>query len=209
MERLQVVDALQTAHDRYFRLLLENYPLLHQSGPLADFGPPELCELAIEAHSCAISLGSIARERLIHLGFDLLYPFDNPVDLYNWRARVKAKQIDHTVYSSIAIRIDSELKRIRRTVELDGGSGYEGLPTGVFLVSSDRYNLIPDEPRKNRPNEEDSTPNHGTNVQIGTINVGNAADSAAISSLERLEKKTTVWSNFSNIVNVLRSLVGG
>ncbi|NJA87961.1 hypothetical protein HCX48_01805 [Rhodocyclus tenuis] len=154
MDKLSTLEAFQGAHDKYFRLLLENYPLIQSNQPFADFGPLELCELAIEVHSCAIALGPKARERLCYLGLDLLYPFDNPVDLYNWRAWVKKENINHTTYASIAIRIDSEIKRMRRVFSLEANTAYEAMPTADFLVSKARYKLdtAPDQIREKTTN---------------------------------------------------------
>lgn len=76
MDRSSILDAFQAAHDNYFRLLLEHYPLSRNDTPFTDFGPPELCELALEVHACAIALGPKALERLRFLGLDMLYPFD-------------------------------------------------------------------------------------------------------------------------------------
>ena len=125
MNRLSILETFQIAHDKYFDLLLKNYPTIPTKDPFAEFGPPELCDFAIEVQSCAISLGPKALERLYHLGFDILYPFDNIVDLYNWRAKVKKERIDHTIYSSIAIRIDAELKRMKRVSSLEADAEYQ------------------------------------------------------------------------------------
>lgn len=91
---IEVVDLLQAAHNDYFRMLMENYPSVsrNEAHSFAAFGPPELCELATEVHACAIALGKEARDRLFYIGLDVLYPFDNPVDLYNWRFHVLAKK---------------------------------------------------------------------------------------------------------------------
>lgn len=208
MNKLSILDAFQAAHDKYFRLLLEHYPLVKKDGPSYDFGPPELCDFAIEVHSCAIALGPKARERLCYLGLDLLYPFDNPVDLYNWRVRVKKESIDHTTYASIAIRIDSELKRMRRIFSLEADAAYEAVPTEEFLVSKARYKLVV--PLEDR-NEDNSQPAPGEpprTVHVDTMNIY-AADSQAVSQLEKLEKGASIGSNFSNIITVLRTLFGG
>jgi len=203
MDKLQIADTLQTAHNEYFSLLMKNYPTFPNDSLYADFGPPELCDLATEVHSCAIALGSSALARLNHVGLAVLYPFDNPVDLYNWRQYVKNSRIDHTTYASIAIRIDGELKRLRRTLQLGGEAAYDSLPPDLFLVSKERYvQIAPPAPSNPTLREETSS------IHIETLNITNAVDSAAVGRLEELEKRTTVWSNVSNIVSVLRSLLG-
>lgn len=208
MEKVSIIEAFQTAHDEYFRLLLKHYPSIPSSAPFADFGPPELCNLAIEVHSCAIALGTTARERLVYLGLELLYPFDNPVDHFNWRASVKKESINHTTYASIAIRIDSELKRMRRVFELGGDASYDAVPSDIFLVSKTRYkvNEVPDggDGSDNNHNQLKSPPS----MHIDTVNIQYAADSQAVSQLEKIEKGTTIGSNFSNIISALRVFIG-
>ncbi|RJF96512.1 hypothetical protein D3870_18860 [Noviherbaspirillum cavernae] len=209
MDKVSILDAFQAAHNKYFSLLLEHYPLFSKNGPHTEFGPPELCDFAIEVHSCAIALGPKARERLCYLGLDLLYPFDNPVDLYNWRVRVKKENIDHTTYASIAIRIDSELKRIRRVVALKGDAAYETVPTEEFLVSKERYKSIAS-PEEKREERDQSTPGGSPpTMHIDMVNIQYAADSQAVSKLEKLEKETTIGANFSSIITALRTLFGG
>lgn len=209
MDKLSILEIFQVAHDKYFRLLLEYYPLSSKNEPFDDFGPPELCDFAIEVHSCAIALGPKARERLCYLGLDLLYPFDNPVDLYNWRIRVKKENINHTTYASIAIRIDSELKRMRRIFSLEADAAYEAVPTEEFLVSKVRYKLAaaPEEIQDKDDHTAPGTPPPG--MHIDTVNIQYAADSQAVTKLERLEKETTISANVSNIVAALRTLFGG
>lgn len=209
MDKPAILDTLQAAHDKYFLLLLEHYPLISKDGPFADFGPPELCDLAIEVHACVIALGPKALERLFYLGLDALYPFDNPVDLYNWRIRVKKESIDHTTYASIAIRIDSELKRMRRVFELDGEAAYEVIPAEAFLVSKARYKSIAVSEEGNGGVSQSGSVTSQSSMHIDTVNIQYAADSHAVSRLEKLEKETTIGANFSNIISVLRTIFGG
>jgi hypothetical protein len=211
MDKPTILDAFQAAHDKYFSLLLEQFRLIQNSAPFADFGPPELCNLAIEVHACAIALGPKARERLFYLGLDLLYPFDNPVDLYNWRVHVKKENIDHTAYASIAIRIDSELKRMRRVFELGDGAAYDVIPAEAFLVSKARYKSIsvPEPNGGNGGNGQSGPQSSPPRMHIDTVNIQYAADSQAVSRLEKLEKGSSIGVNFSNIISVLRTFVGG
>jgi len=203
--RIEVIELLQQAHDEYFGLLIKNYPTQRDDDISGSFGPPEMCALAIEVHSCAIALGASALNRLNHIGLSDLYPFDNPVDFYGWREVVRKNKISHTIYASIAIRIDSELKRMRKVIEVGGSVSYEALPSDVFLVSKERYTAL-------NPGADirrvDTPPLQGQ-THIGTINITTALDSAAVSKLEALEQKTTVWSNYSNIISTLRTLIGG
>lgn len=207
MNKLPILDAFEVAHDNYFRLLLEHYPLT-QHNEFADFGPPELCDYAIEVHSCAIALGPKARERLCHLGLDLLYPFDNIIDLYNWRMRVKEEKIEHTTYASIAIRVDSELKRMRRVFSLDADAAYDAVPTETFLVSKARYKSISTTEKESQESNLSAPSELPPPMHIDTINIQHAADSQAVSRLEKLEKETTIGANFSNIISALRPFLG-
>ena len=202
--KIAVMDLLQKAHDEYFSLLIKNYPTQRDDDISGSFGPPELCALAIEVHSCAIALGASALNRLNYIGLSDLYPFDNPVDLYGWREHVRKNEISHTIYASIAIRIDSELKRMRKVIEVGGSVSYEALPPDIFLVSKERYTALnpgADVKRVDTPPPQGQT-------HIGSINITTALDSAAVSKLEALEQKTTVWSNYSNIISTLRTLLG-
>lgn len=202
---IEIVDMLQTAHNGYFKMLMENYPSVRRDSEstFAVFGPPELCELATEVHACAIALGKEARDRLLYVGLDVLYPFDNPVDLYNWRAHVLAKKIDHTVFASIAIRIDGELKRLRRALELGGENAYAGLAPEVLLVSKSRYQL-PSDVEKASSDRTHMPP--VTTVNINHVSVKHPGDASAINDLEAFEKKTSVWSNVSNVISVLKTI---
>lgn len=204
MNKSEIIECLQKAHNKYFSLLIENYPGFQKDDALAEFGPPELCTLAIEVQSAAISLGPKVLARLNHIGLSELYPFDNPIDLYNWRNYVTNNSIDHTTYASIAIRIDEELKRLRRVIEIGGIAHYESVPDDLFLVSKSRYSEI---------TTEEQTPNKASsethNIHIAAVNIGSPVDAPAVNRLEELEKKTSVWSNISNVVSALRSLFTG
>lgn len=211
MDAISIIEKFQSAHDHYFDLLTKHYPSIPTDAPFADFGPPELCSLAIEVHACVIALGATARERLCYLGLDFLYPFDNPVDLFNWRVLVKKEKIEHSTYASIAIRIDSELKRLRRVLELGGEASYANTPTEAFLISKSRYKAIAstsaiDKDAAAPPAPQSSPPA----TQIGTVNnYYYPADSTAVNQLEKLEKGTSIWSNISTIAGFVRSIFVG
>ena len=121
---------------------------------------------------------------------------------------MKKENIDHTAYASIAIRIESEIKRMRRVFSLEADAAYEEVPTKEFLVSKARYKSIAAIEERTGENKQpafDTSPA----VHIDTVNIEYAADSQAVSNLERLEKETTIGANFSNIVTALRTLFGG
>lgn len=204
MDKLSTLEALQVVHDKYFNLMLEHYPLILREGTSAKFGPEELCYLAIEAHCYAIALGSKALDRLFHLGFDLLYPFDNPVDHFNWREKVKLEKIDHTTYASIAIRIDAELKRIRRVHSLNAFSEYEAVPTEIFLVSKQRYTLLPSPDISESVHVTSGDVPPPSLVKIDAMNIC-APDTRAVTEIE---KGAELGANFSNIITALRTFFG-
>lgn len=209
MDKISILDALQSAHDDYFKVFLEHYPLIPRGAGFAEFGSPKIFDLAIEVHSCVIALGPTVRERLFYLGLDLLYPFDNPIDYFNWSLLVKKEKIDHTTYASIAIRIDSELKRIRKIFQLKCEGAYEMVPADAFLVSKMRYKAIAasdgGEVGGNKPSSQQLVPS----MHIDTVNIQYPADAQAVSKLEKLEKETTIGSNVSNIISILKSIFGG
>ncbi|MGZ3952663.1 MAG: hypothetical protein ACXVBZ_14785 [Flavisolibacter sp.] len=204
-----IVEKLQNAHNQYFNLMIKEYSQFSSSNELVvDLGPSELCELAIEVHACAIALGPVVRDRLCYLGLDLLYPFDNPVDHFNWRVQVKKDRIPHTIYASIAVRIDAELKRIRQVLEIHSDLPYSDLPIDLFLVSKTRYPISASEITSENDNSNAAKLCSAVTPQVGTVNNYFAADSNAVSQLEKLEKKTSIFSNVSNITAFLRSILG-
>ncbi len=204
MNKMEITTLLQQAHNKYFDLLMKCYPGIPDNSHHTNLGPPELCELAIEVHSCAIALGQSALDRLLYLGLDLLYPFDNPVDHYNWRFQIKSGNIPHTTYAAIAIRIDSEISRIRRIYELGGESIYDNLPVNVVLVSKDRYSakkVFIQDSNQSAPSESQS------NAMIGTFDMAATVDTAAVKKLEELELNTSIWSNVSTVLAFMRSVL--
>jgi len=207
MDKLSILDALQEAHNDYFCLLMEHYPLISTGKSFGSLDHSELCKCAIEVQSCAIALGPKACERLCYLGLDLLYPFDNPVDLYNWRMRVKKENIAHTIYATIAFRIDSELHRMRRVFSLKTDAAYEEIPVGEFLVSKARYMTI-EPPEEKAGGGKQSAPYAFPVVHIDTVNIGYAEDSQALSYLAKLEQETTIGANVSNIFATVRTFFG-
>lgn len=206
MNRIQILETLQSTQDKYVSLLMKSYPTFPSDSLYADFGPPELCDLATQAHACAVALGTTATKRLFYIGFDVLYPFDNPVDLYSWRSNTKNNRVDHAMYLSIALRIDSEIKRMRQIIQFGGEAAYDELPTDLLLVSKDRYEFA-------SPTNEQAGQARSLNTQAAreteALKKINAEESNAIKRLESLEQKTTIWANVSNILNFLRSFFGG
>lgn len=202
MENKKIIGKLQAAHDEYFALLIKHFPGNTKDTQFGDFGPVQLYDLAIEVHACAAALGPHACERLRYMGLDLLYPFDNPVDLYAWRMQVKEKKIPHTTYAAIAIRIDSEIKRLDRILELGGNSAYEALPIEAFLVPRTHYELF-DVPVKatGKPPHSATEPAQPA-APIPCANLPPNSDHQAVNALERFEIGTTIGANIAAIASL-------
>ena len=85
--------------------------------------------------------------------------------MYNWREYVKSNRVNHTTYASIAIRIDAELKRFCRTLEIGGEFAYGELSNDLFLVSKERYASLAE------ASEANAKPPmaQGPHVQTGTL----------------------------------------
>jgi len=232
VNRLEILDTFESAHGEYFRLLVKTYPSPVDTAPAAPaFGPPELCELAIQAQAAAIALGPAAIGRLLHLGFDLLYPFDNPVDQHIWRAHVRDHAIDRTLYAAIAIRVESEIKRMRLVFKMEGDGAYEALADDTLLVSKRRY--LAAAPRSVPPAGIDplsvappaaapGTPDAPADLltdetgaaqpaalaealpaQDDTPLARHAVDAPAVHALAALEKRTPTYAGTSQVVKVL------
>ncbi|WP_164840474.1 hypothetical protein [Collimonas arenae] len=113
------------------------------------------------------------------------------------------------MYASIAIRIDAELQRLLRTVELGGELAYDNLQANTFLVSKERYAPRNSEKKENAV-ESEQPKNSLLASHIGTVNfyTSNANDVAAVSGIEKMEKASAIGSNFSSIIGTLIKFFG-
>lgn len=205
-----LLDAFQNAHNEYFHLLMKHYPSGRKQGHDDEFGAPRLYELAVEVHACSIALGPTPLKRLCALGLEQLYPFDNPVDIYTWRVEVRQKKIPHTLFASIAIRIDSELARMRRLLELTPDALVnELLPDRQFLRNSGEP-FFPESKAEATGTAPASMDNAalGSVMYVGSIHVNSAPEHQAVNKLERLEKTTAIGSHSSTIINAIRLFFG-
>jgi len=206
LNREEILENFQNAHNKYFELLMKNYPGYGEDKDFGDFGPVPIYDLAIEVHACAAALGANATRRLRSIGLDFLYPFDNPVDLYTWRVKVKEEGIRHTTFAAIAIRIDSELQRMRRILELGGATAYDGLAEDAFISPQVR-----NQPRDQLCGNEDppvaglEVANCRPSTQVMVLPPD--TDHQAVSRLERLEATSSIGANVSAIISFLRSFV--
>ncbi|WP_339531991.1 hypothetical protein [Pseudomonas mucidolens] len=200
MQRIDVLKKLKLAHDEYFKLLLSTYPTKQPITEHSGFGDPRACELATEAQACLIALGSSAQNRMIRLGFDLLYPYNNIVDQYNWRSKIIADNISFTTFASIAIRIDSEIDIIEKLISMEHSENYDTIPESLFTQSKSRYTRIPS------PNL-DLDINHPPPSSDGSPDlIKEDADAEAINQIRKLEQKSNILSNLATVATSIKTL---
>lgn len=196
---IKVVEDLKNTIDAYLKLFLEHYPLLVQED--TPFCPYELHKLAIKAQCQLSMLGQKAKNRLSYIGFNELFPFDNPVDWYNWKKMIKEKNIDHTIYASISIRVDSEIERIILFLSYNNWDTYNNLSDNEYLVSKKRYEKLfsqkDNDTKKNTEEKQITTREH---IRIDNINVSLNTEKEAVDNLDKLHKKTSTISNIVDIV---------
>jgi hypothetical protein len=193
----------------YFKKFNEYYPLFLSEEKQGIFGPSELFEMALEAQVLVAILGDTAIRRMNYVGFDLLYPFNNPVDWYNWKEKIKERKVPQSIYFSIGIRISAEINRIEQFLEFDAWDSYSRLSSSDFSVSCDRYiehfqDPIPTKEVENPfPADEMSKQ---TNIHIHNMNYNQDVESKAVSSLDKLHKSTGIWSNIANVASKIFGL---
>lgn len=200
MERIEVLKKFKLAHDEYFKLLLSTYPTKSPITEHSGFGDPRICELATEAQACLIALGSSAQNRMIRLGFDLLYPYNNIVDQYNWRSKIIADDISFTTFASIAIRIDSEIEIIEKLISMACSENYDEIPESLFTQSKSRYTLT------TSPNAEPDL-NLPPPVSDGSPDlIKEDADAEAINQIKKFEQKSNILSNVATVATSIKTL---
>lgn len=200
MERVEVLKKLKLAHDEYFKLLLSTYPTKPPISENSGFGDPRACELAIEAQACLIALGSSAQNRMVRLGFDLLYPYNNIVDQYNWRTKIISDNTSFTTFASIAIRIDSEIDIIEKLISMERSENYDAIPESLFTQSKSRYTLTTSKniaPHINLPPPiSDGSPDL----------IKEDADAEAINQIKKLEQNSNILSNLVTVATSIKTL---
>lgn len=144
----QTLDKLKMLDDEYFKDLMEYYPkiFMKEDTPV----PNNICEKAINVQTLLTMLGETAFARMKYIGFDVLYPFDNPIDSFSWKENVKEKKVPHTLYFSISIRMESELKRMHQYIANDAWDAYCALSESEFLVSKVDISSTSEKKRKNK-----------------------------------------------------------
>ncbi|AIW17255.1 hypothetical protein VITU102760_19775 [Vibrio tubiashii] len=191
---VESIKAFKEAYGDYFKLFLDTYPLLLKNKE--NFGCNELFLKAIECQALASTFGVVAKDRFNTIGFNQLVPFDNPVDWYNWKEFVVKNEISHTIYASLAIRLDSEIQRMLYLAENDLWKHYELLDSKQFLVSYLKYDCFQD---KNIQVEDSES--HDISADSSNSDEGRAFD-----NLDRMQKQTSIWSNVINVISKVVSL---
>ncbi|HHF2920451.1 hypothetical protein D8S93_19055 [Vibrio sp. VGrn 2] len=196
MDNQQLIESLKAfkvSYGEYFKLFLDTYPLFTWKDE--NYGSNELFLKAIECQALASTFGETAKSRFDTIGFNKLFPFDNPVDWYNWEAFVKDNEVSHTIYATLAMRLDSEIQRMLFFAERDLLESYESLDSEQFLVSYLKYDCFHNSDLQNNLEvKHDEIENH---KEID--------ESRAFDNLDRMQKQTSIW---SNVINVLSKVVG-
>ena len=200
MKKIDIVKNFKQAHDEYFKLLLSTYPTKLPITEQSRFGDPHTCELATQAQACLIALGSSAQNRMIRLGFDLLYPYNNIVDQYNWRSKIISDDISFTTFASIAIRIDSEIEIIKKVISMERFENYDTVPETLFTQSKSRYTLT-------------TSPNVDLDINIKPLisdgspdRIKKDADAEAINQIKNFEQKSNILSNLATVATSIKTL---
>lgn len=208
-----VVEELKGLDQEYFKLFMEYFPSCLTKEKEGIFGPTDLFERAIKAQTLLTMLGETATRRMNYIGFGLMYPFDNPVDWFNWKEEVKKRNIPISVYFSISIRMTSEFNRMRLYLEGEAWEQYTSLSESAFLVSKDRYSELFSTEESAQPLDERTSgiagpparPNEQRTLHIENFHYNQEVEEKAVDHLDRIQKHSSIW---SNVVNVAAKLLG-
>lgn len=195
-----IVDKFQSSLDQYHELFLHNYPLFSKKE--FDFGSRELNDLGIQCQAYLSMLGATAKARMNFIGFQKFVAFDNEVDWYNWKIWIKENEISHTVYLSISMRIDTELKRMRVFLMEDAWESYCSLREDEHSVSYLRYEVFRPEEAMLRDNSDDSSSISGCspNIHVVVNNHHEKVEEKFHSNFEHVEKTTGTIANISTFL---------
>ena len=203
---------LRKLENNYFKKFNEYYPGYVSSEKEGVFGPSELYEMAIEAQVLLTSLGVTAVKRLNYLGFDLLFPFNNPVDWYNWKELVKKNKIHNTMYFSVSTRIATEFERMEQHINNGTWESYCNLSESDFSVPKEQYLSLfinnVDQAEQNNSLEKTDDKDHGTQINIDTFTYNEQREEQAIKTLDGLHKTTGIWSNVANVLSSVLKMTG-
>jgi len=201
---------LKELENEYFKKFNQFYPTFYDENKGGVFGPSELYEMAIEAEVLLTSLGKTAVKRLQYLGFDLLFPFNNPVDWYNWKIFIEEKKINHTIYFSVSTRVATEFKRMELHLENDTWESYCELSESEFSVPKERYSgLFADKVNDvHIENNSDPVTQNVHHINIGEFSYNEKIEQQAVSNLNALHKQTGIWSNVASVASTVMKATG-
>lgn len=117
----------------YWRKFLDNYPTVHYKKDKLFLQDSELCDLSLKVQTLLTMLGDKATARMMYLGFDLVYAFDNPVNWHSWASKIIDNNVDQSNYMTISTEIESEFKRMEYYLENSAWNVYNDLPTELFI----------------------------------------------------------------------------
>ncbi|MDX2022507.1 MAG: hypothetical protein SF187_19880 [Deltaproteobacteria bacterium] len=224
---LSRIEEFKSALNAYFKLFLHYHPALIRdstTGALLDlekgvWDVRDLLEQGVRLQVMLCTLGQCATKRICRLGFRHLVPVDNPVDWFEWARWIRSAEVGHTPFASIAVRIDSEIERIRQFAEADASSEYDKLPDDLFIVTDTRYEEIfatapyrrdrldPNAAAPKATNEQSGAPaSREANTRFQPVPSGGADGRIQIvegSSLDAFVKHSTIWSNLSTALSFL------
>jgi hypothetical protein len=204
----RILEDLKSLDDEYFKKFMEFYPLYLTKEKEGIFGPSELFEMAISAQVLLTELGDTAIARMKYLGFDLMYPFDNPVDWFNWKEEIQKNNVPQSVYFSISLRMSSEFNRMFQHVERDTWDVYCQLSGNEFLVSKERYkeHFVADKEIESPISSGlEAAVDTRPHVHIDNFHYSQEVEKEAVDNLDRLQKHSSIW---SNAINVATKLLG-
>lgn len=210
---LENLRALRELENKYFQKFNQFYPTFVSKEQEGVFGPSELYEMVIEAQVLLASLGQTAVKRLNYVGFDLLFPFSNPVDWYNWKIMIKEKDISHTIYFSISTRVATEFQRIEMHLERKIWDSYCQLSEAEFSVPKGRYSSVfsdgdsPEKESNEATSNEKGSVNH-THININNLAYNDKTETDAVDNLDKLNKSSGIWSNVANVASTVMKFSG-
>ena len=203
-----ILNEIKVLDKEYFDIFMKEYPLLISKEKEQIFGSAELIEKAIEIQVLVTLLGETALKRMNYLGFNYIYPFDNPVDWYNWKENIINNKVSHTIYLSMSLRMVSEIKRMESYLERDNWDAYNQLSESEFLTSKNRYKQHFEQSIASVKSPSDT--NETNNLKEQKININNfhynqKVEDKAVGNLDRIQKHSSIW---SNIINVASKIIG-
>ena len=195
----EIIEKLQTSFNKYHKLFLDNYPLFSRKE--YDFGSRDMNDLGIECQSYLSMLGSTAKARMNHIGFNQLFAFDNEVDWFSWQRWINKNKIDHTQYLSVSLRIETELKRMRFFLKEDMWEAYCNLEKDEYSVSYLNYEDFQSEvvevPECGVQTVDSM--NH-SNIHVVVNNHLEKLEKEVFSNIESFEKKTSIMANIATFI---------